>query len=160
MRCSPSSCRATTSPLRILTARPDLGRGKLSGRRLRRSKDRGRRPPLRRPTWSSRGGQPRAEPIAGAWKGIEERGNFEGRWSLKEINDRVHEAEPNEEPSQKEPCHEIAPRPGSRRDDGVRPGAPGLYRIPKVLAACQAEGMILLSLDLDFSNILVWPLNF
>lgn len=28
---------------------------------------------------------------------------------------------------------------------------------PEVLAACQGEGRILLSLDLDFSNILVFP---
>jgi predicted nuclease of predicted toxin-antitoxin system len=28
---------------------------------------------------------------------------------------------------------------------------------PEVLAACQGEGKILLSLDLDFSNILVYP---
>jgi predicted nuclease of predicted toxin-antitoxin system len=28
---------------------------------------------------------------------------------------------------------------------------------PEVLAACQGEGRILLSLDLDFSNILVYP---
>jgi predicted nuclease of predicted toxin-antitoxin system len=28
---------------------------------------------------------------------------------------------------------------------------------PEVLAACQGEGKILLSLDLDFSNILVFP---
>ena len=28
---------------------------------------------------------------------------------------------------------------------------------PEVLAACQGEGRVLLSLDLDFSNILVYP---
>jgi predicted nuclease of predicted toxin-antitoxin system len=28
---------------------------------------------------------------------------------------------------------------------------------PEVLAACQGEGKVLLSLDLDFSNILVYP---
>lgn len=28
---------------------------------------------------------------------------------------------------------------------------------PEVLAACQAEGKVLISLDLDFSNILVFP---
>ena len=76
------------------TTRP-RGGGSFPGRRLRRSKHRGRRHPLRtaRPA-RPRGGPPRTGAIAGAWKRIEERGNFEGRWSLKEINDRVHEAEP------------------------------------------------------------------
>src|SRR5207253_9690117 len=44
----------------------------------------------------------------------------------------------------------------ARRKDGLRAGARS-HTDPEVISACQLEGRALLSLDLDFSNILLFP---